>query len=162
MDRRSENVGRRPKIIMKSTGWTAPTEPSASAYVNYISCLQTLRFVAKTSGHLFVRKNYNAPHPPGKSWSTIDRAFQNCSQLFGVKHIVKTKTVSLKNKKGQRILLSGSQMASACQLKSEGGLNSHRTQYGLIDCTGGGTEFYGTQNARIITIISCCFCGEYH
>jgi len=98
MDRRSENVGRRPKIIMKSTGWTAPTEPSASAYVNYISCLQTLRFVAKTSGHLFVRKNYNAPHPPGKSWSTIDRALQNCSQLFGVKHIVKTKTVSSKKR----------------------------------------------------------------
>jgi hypothetical protein len=65
-------------------------------------------------------------------------------------------------KKGQRILLSGSQMASACQLKSEGGLNSHRTQYGLIDCTGGGTEFYGTQNARIIIFISFCFCGEYH
>ena len=101
MDRRSENVGRRPKIIMKSTGWTAPTEPSASAYVNYISCLQTLRFVAKTSGHLFVRKNYNAPHPPGKSWSTIDRALQNCSQLFGVKHIVKTKTVSSKKKRAE-------------------------------------------------------------
>jgi hypothetical protein len=42
-------------------------------------------------------------------------------------------------------------MASACQLKSEGGLNSRRIQYGLIDCTGGGTGFYGTQNARIIT-----------
>ncbi len=28
MDKRSENVGRRSKIIMKSTGWTAPTEPS--------------------------------------------------------------------------------------------------------------------------------------
>ena len=94
MDRRSENVGRRPKIIMKSTGWTAPTEPFASAYVNYISCLQTLRFVAKTSGHLFVRKNYNAPHPPGKTWSTIDRALQNFSQLFGAKHIAKTQTIS--------------------------------------------------------------------
>ena len=48
----------------------------------------------QTSGHLFVRKNYNAPHPPGKSWSTIDRALKNGSQLFGGKHIVKTKTVS--------------------------------------------------------------------
>ena len=43
-------------------------------------------------------------------------------------------------------------MESACQLKSEGGLSSHRTQYGLIDCTGGGTGFYGTQNARIIIL----------
>jgi hypothetical protein len=48
-------------------------------------------------------------------------------------------------------------MASACQLKSEGGLNSHRTQYGLIDCTGEGTEFYGTQNARIITLFPFAF-----
>ncbi len=37
----------------------------------------------KTSGHLFVRKNYNTPHLPGKSWSMIDRALQNGSQLFG-------------------------------------------------------------------------------
>ena len=70
---------------------------------------------------------------------------------------MKTKTVSSKNKKGQRILLSGYQMASACQLESEGGLNSHRTQYGLIDCTGEGTEFYGTQNARIITLFPFAF-----
>ena len=62
------------------------------------SRLQTFRFVSKTSGHLFVRKNYNAPHPPGKSWSTIDRALQNGSQLFGAKHIVKTKTVSSKKR----------------------------------------------------------------
>ena len=48
-------------------------------------------------------------------------------------------------------------MASACQLESEGGLNSHRTQYGLIDCTGEGTEFYGTQNARIITLFPFAF-----
>ena len=161
MDKRSENLGKRSKIIMKSTGWTAPTEPTLIGICNNISYLQTLHFVTKTSGHLFVRKNYNAPHPPGKSWLTIDRALQNGSQLFGAKHIVKTKTVSSK-KKGQRILLSGSQMASACQLKSEGGLNSHQTQYGLIDCTGEGTEFYGTQNARIIIFISFCFCGEYH
>ncbi len=26
-DKRSENLGRRSRIIMKSTGWTAPTEP---------------------------------------------------------------------------------------------------------------------------------------
>ena len=48
-------------------------------------------------------------------------------------------------------------MASACQLKSEGGLNSHRTQYGLIDCTGGGAEFYGTQKARIIILFPFAF-----
>ncbi len=54
-------------------------------------------------------------------------------------------------------------MASACQLKSEGGLNSHRTQQGLIDCTGGGTEFLDMQNARtIFYFISFCFCVEYH
>ena len=143
MDKRSENFGRRSRIIGNEKYQLPVERPQpnlpASEYVNYISRLQTLPFVTKTSGHLFVRKSYNAPHPPGKSWSTIDRALQNGSQLFGAKHIVKTKTVL--SKKGQRILLSGSQMASACQLRSEGGLNSHRTQYGLIDCTGGGTEF---------------------
>ena len=85
-------------IWLMAYGYYGPNLP-ASAYVNCISCLQTLRFVAKTSGHLFVRKNYNAPHPPGKSWSTIDRALQNGSQLLGEKHIVKTKTVS--SKKGR-------------------------------------------------------------
>ena len=68
--------------------------PRSNVNVNYISCLQTLRFVTKASGHLFVRKSGNAPHPPGKSWSTIDRALQNGSQLFRAKHIAKTKTVS--------------------------------------------------------------------
>ena len=53
-----------------------------------------LRVVTKISGHLFVRKDGNAPHPPGKSWSTIDGALQNGSQLFGAKHIAKTKTIS--------------------------------------------------------------------
>ena len=99
--------------------------------------------------NLYVCNSYNTPHPPGKSWSTIDRALQNGSQLFGAKHIVKTKTVSLKKKTAENSSFGFSD-ASACQLKSEGGLNSHRTQYGLIDCTGGGTGFYCTQNALII------------
>jgi len=50
-------------------------------------------------------------------------------------------------------------MANACQLKSEGGLNSHRTQYGHINFTGGGTGFYGTQNARITILFRFYFRG---
>ena len=93
MDKRSENLGRWSKIIMKSIGWTAPTEPSLIGICKLYFLSADAAFRYKTSGHLFVRKNYNAPHPPGKSWSTIDRALQNGSQLFGAEHIVKTKNV---------------------------------------------------------------------
>jgi hypothetical protein len=48
----------------------------------YLFYFVFLFLFAKISGHLFVRKNYNVSHPPGKSWSTIDRALQNGSQQF--------------------------------------------------------------------------------
>jgi len=88
--------------IMKSVS-VRPTEPypTRPAKTKYISCLQALRVVTKTSGHPFVRKNGNAPRPLGKSWSAIDGALQNGSQLFGAKHIVKTMTVSSKKKGGE-------------------------------------------------------------
>ena len=64
--------------------------------------------------------------------------------LVGEKHIAKTRLLHQKQKRAEI------SYTSACQLESEGGLNSHRTQYGLIDCAVGGAEFYGTQKARII------------
>ena len=58
--------------------------------------MQALRFVTNASGHLFVRKNFNAPRPQGKSWSMIDRALQNSSQLFGEKRTDNTMADSSK------------------------------------------------------------------
>ena len=89
---------------MKSTGWTAPTEPSRISICKLYFPSADVAFRYKASGHLFIRKSYNAPNPPGKSWSTIDRALQNGSQLFGAKHIVKANTVSSKRAENSFII----------------------------------------------------------
>jgi hypothetical protein len=83
-------------MLMENTDLMAPFHFSSAVCSDVL-----LRFIVVDMSRVITcqeeriftfRKNYNSLDPPEKSLSTIDRALQNISELFGAKHIMKTKS----------------------------------------------------------------------
>ena len=114
--------------------------------------------VTKTSGHLLIRKNYNAPHPPGKSWSTIDRALQNGFPAVWSKAYSEDEDFFIRNKKAEN---SSFGFSDGKRLYTEirRGTQFAPDLIGTELLVASGDEL---RRANARNIISFCFCGEYN